>query len=374
MSQQVLESTRFSRKSRASRPNQRIHSYSVAVHEPTAMKQREVNVAGCTIGGITSIEVPLVKLLMDPVLRVDLAATGGGNKGANYGANLIKSIEVTSGSNILHSYNDYATFISFCLQNCPTERRKKVLELFGSAGANADQVFIPLPVPGSSLFYGFDNTRGRPLNLGAISSKAPLMFRVEWNTKANLVNGDSSTFAITNCVLQFNELLTSGNHAKPFATEYQDIKIWPSEVNLSANQLTETSIESLTGSIAYIWTNALSDANKAADGNKLVCERIDEQELILDGERYYKAVSKLQQVKDQVFMGVGDNDNKATGNNIVSFTRYPFEHIKEGMAHTSAIKRIGLRQKATQNLECRICTVYWKQCYSQGGVINCREM
>ena len=379
MSNQVLNSVRFARKNRRSKPNNRLYQYAMNAHDVNiTLKQREININNCVLGGRVNIEPSLVDFLMNPVLKVKVAATGGGSKGLHWAVDLIRSIEVRSGSNVIMSYNPYRVFLQWATDRLKKERRDKVLELFGTAGVSADTVYIPLPYPGSQMYYeDWDPKKARPLSLGSLTSKSPIQYLIEFNNASNMSNGNVTTFEIESCVLQYDELITSNPaaHRRPFNHSCIDIKIFPTEQDLSAGAESEVAgLESLQGSVKYYWISALSDANKANNSDKLKQSRIDEMELILDGITYYKTTEALQQVKDTIFHGIDSNSSdKTSGANYVTFSRYPNENVREGFVNTAGVKRISLKLKDAANQQCFVCAAVHRHIYSNGGVLQVKE-
>ena len=125
MTTSVINSNRFGKFSKKGRKVNRLFQYAVPEHSVRLVtKQREVNVGNAALNSRVVIEPSMTDFFCNAVLKVKTSQiTGGGSLGANWAVDLIKSLEVRSGSNVISTYNPYRCVIQHSLDRCDIEKR-----------------------------------------------------------------------------------------------------------------------------------------------------------------------------------------------------------------------------------------------------------
>ena len=372
MSQQALSSQRFGRNPRNQRKVNRFFQYNNKVHDvPVALQQRETNIVNVALGGQVQIEPSLVDMAENFVLKCTISLDSG-SVPTNWGLDLISSISLRSGANVLQEYNPAKVWYRYILDKAPKELRDRAKEIFFQGLV----IYLPLPYPGVKFLYdNWSRPQETPFPMGGLNSKRPITWDIKFNTAAGL-SANQVNLTLDNVVLQYDEIIMENPSRvrKPFSVSCQDLKIFPSTVALAAGVEVEVpGLESIGGAVSGYYIYNQVNTNTQAGDDQSITEKIDESEILLDGRSLMKFTDQKHLQATHVLRGWNIADSDGTGQNYLFLSGYPSESMKHAYLHTSGAKRISMKLKTANASTAVISAITHRTFFSDGNVVKVRE-
>lgn len=264
----------------------------VAPASEVAFETRYIQAIGSDAFGQTlEYHLPLNAMLGEVWLRADLGALSSGNYADYAGANLIETVQLRSGSNVLMEF-DYAPVMACIMSRMTAENRTEMKAAFGGTGMASGGVLVPLPFFWTKMQYALEFTPP-PLNAAVLASK--LIVRLKLRSAADVAASGATVGSPTiSTRLYYQEIVcaTSLRNAQiekgdSYAYSGYDWQTIVERFTVATGSSTNIDISDLHGSLAEVffqdalvtdWTTAHEYMNSQGD--------VDELKIKLDGKDY----------------------------------------------------------------------------------------